>query len=45
MSVLRKRKALNKGSFNRQHPMGKAFHAPQRDHVEKVQHPKPERAA
>lgn len=45
MSVLSKRKPLHPARFRRVHHAAKAFHAPQREHPAKVQHPKPVKAA
>jgi hypothetical protein len=44
--MLRKRTRLFSEKFIREqgHKMMRQFHAPQRDHQPKVQHPKPEKA-
>jgi len=42
MSGLRKRTLLFPHSFDGRHPIMRGFHAKQRDHAPKVQHPKPE---
>lgn len=45
MTPLRKREPLHPLAFRNLHRAARAFHAPQRDHPVKVQHPKPAREA
>lgn len=41
MPALKPRAPLHSPKFRKQHPAARAFHAPQRAHAPKVQHPKP----